>query len=100
MVGICVVCAGDEGNDKKHSDYNGGRRGNAYIMANDMQAVIREPTWDLFIVPLGQLSLVEHMVHVGAVNFARPHGTSEMEWKGSMEGICEAALDVVVRTHR
>lgn len=74
-----------------------GAGGGAEVTANDMQCAIREATGDFRIVALSQLSLVERVSLVGAIDVARRHGAFEMEWTCSMEGVCEAVMDLVTR---
>lgn len=64
------------------------------VSAQDMQSAIRESLGNFRIVMLQQLSLLERLTLVAAIDVARRQGVFEIEITGSVEGVCERAVDL------
>lgn len=67
------------------------------VKAPDMQCAIQESLGNFRIVMLQQLSLFERLTLVAAIDVARRQGSFEIEITGSVEGVCERAVDLAKR---
>lgn len=67
------------------------------VKAPDMQSAIQESLGNFRIVMLQQLSLFERLTLVAAIDVARRQGAYEIEITGSVEGVCERAVDLAKR---